>query len=111
MTQSRVETIELQRDTDYEATVEFDQPVSAFAEMRFTVREDWAMGDQDNDGAVYTTLLTATGTYTAMLTIPSATVRSLLRKRYVHDIKVITTTGKRHQTQLGPVFVGPDVTR
>lgn len=111
MTQPRVETIELPRDTDYGATVQFDQPVASFTEIRFTMREDWATGEDDNSGAVYTTALTPTGVYTATFAIPSAVARAALKKRYVHDIKVVTAGGERYQTQLGPVIIGPDVTR
>src|SRR6478752_4688516 len=112
MTQPRTETIELTRGDDYSATVTFDQPVSSFSEMRFTIREDWATSETDNSSAVFTALLTPSGTYTAELAVPHVDAVGLSKRRYVHDIQVTTSsTGKQYTTQRGPVFVGPDVTR
>lgn len=111
MTQPRTETIELTRGDDFAATVTFDQPVATFALIRFTIRPDWARGEADNAGAVFTVELTPTGAYTAGFEISSAESQELQLDRYVHAIQVTTTSGKRYTTQRGPVLMTPDVTR
>jgi hypothetical protein len=111
MTRPRIETIELTRGDDFSATVTFDQPVSGFAEMRFTIRETWATREADNDTATFTTLLTPSGTYTADFDIPHASAVAFEFSEYVHDIEVVTNAGKRYTTQRGPVLIAPDASR
>lgn len=112
MTAPRVEIITLVRGDTYGATFTFDQAVSGFTSIRFTIRDAWATDETDNTTAAYTTTLTATGTYTAALTIPSASTLALQLDQYVYDVAVVVTAdGAKYTTQRGHLRMSPDVTR
>lgn len=110
MSQPRTQEIELTRGDDFGATVTFDQLVSGFSEIRFTVRETWATGETDNSDAKLSKALTPTGAYTAEIEITSAESLTL-EDRSVYDIQVVTVGGKKYTTQRGQLRVSPDVTR
>lgn len=111
MTAPNQVNIALTRGDDYAADVTFDQAVSSFAEMRFTVREGWALSEADNTEATLSVLLTATGTNEALLELTSAQTQALEHDEYVYDIQVTTVGGKKYTTQRGPLRLEPDVSR
>ena len=103
---------DLTRGDDYAADLTFDQLVAGFSEIRFTVREDWATTQTDNTEATLTATLSATGDYTAELSLTNAQTQALTADRYVYDIQVITVSGsKRYTTQRGCLRITPDATR
>lgn len=111
MTQPLTQNISITRGDDYSATITFDQATSGFSEMRFTVREDWATSQSDNDEALISVTLSTSGTYTAVLTLTSSQTVDLLAKKYVYDVAVTTLAGAKYTTQRGQLRVGPDVSR
>jgi hypothetical protein len=111
MTQPRVQNIELTRGDDYFATFTFDQPVSGFSEMRFTVRESWATTEEDNDEATLTLALAASGSATADLDISSEQSLALALDSYVYDLQITTNAGKKYTTQRGFIRITPDTGR
>jgi hypothetical protein len=112
MTQPLIQTVAITRGDDYSATVTFDQPVAGFAEMRFTIREDWARAEADNTEAALSVTLTGSGIYTATLSLTSAQTLALQFDQYVYDVAVVTSAGsKRYTAQRGMLRIAPDVTR
>lgn len=111
MTQTAIQNIQITRGDDYDATITFDQNISDYEELRFTVRTDWATTETNNDDAVYTTELTGASSLTATLTIPSASTSIWTLPLYVYDIQVTSATGAKYTTQRGKIRMGPDVTR
>lgn len=114
MTEPRTESIRVTRGDDYGATFTFDQPVASFAEMRFTIREDWASAETDNADASLTTTLVGSGTYTADLQLSHADTLTLTLAsgQYVYDVQITTASGgKIYTTQRGMLRVTPDATR
>jgi hypothetical protein len=111
MTQPRIEMIKLTRGDSYGATFTFDQPVSGFSEMRFTMRESWATTEIDNTTATMSVLLVGSGAATADLAITYTQTGALALDAYVYDVQVVTIAGKRYTTQRGQVVIGPDVSR
>ncbi len=112
MTAPRTETINIVRGDDYLATFQFDQLVSTFSEMRFTIRDDWATTETDNTGAVLSVALTASGAYTADLALSSADTLTLQARQYVYDVSIVTALGgRRFTTQRGMLRPTPDCTR
>lgn len=111
MSQPRVENIELVRGDDFGATFTFDQPVSAFSEMRFTIRESWATTETDNTTAALSKTLSATGTYTADLDITDEEALALSLDQYVYDVQIITTGGRKYTSQRGILRMTPDASR
>ena len=112
MTAPLTQAIDITRGDDYAATVTFDQPVAAFSEIRFTVRESWATTETDNTDATLTTTLTPSATSAADLDLTSTQTLALVLDQYVYDIQVITASGSKvFTTQRGTLRVSPDVTR
>lgn len=105
-------SITITRGDSYSAAVTFDQLVSAFSEIRFTVRESWATSETDNSTATLSKTLTTSGLYGATLDLTSAETLALTRDSYVYDIQITTVVGtKIYTTQRGKIRVSPDVTR
>lgn len=112
MTSPLTQMIELTRGDDYAATVTFDQPVAAFSEIRFTVREAWATTETDNTDATLTKTLTPSSAYAADLDLANTETLTLALDQYVYDIQVTTASGaKVFTTQRGTLRITPDVTR
>jgi hypothetical protein len=111
MTQPLTQNISITRGDDYSATITFDQATSGFAEMRFTVREDWATSESDNTDALISVTLSTSGTYTGTLALTSSQTVDLVSRMYVYDVAVTTLGGSKYTTQRGHLRVGPDVSR
>ena len=112
MTAPLVQNITITRGDDWGATVTLDQPVAGFTEIRFTVRETWALEEADNTAATLTKSLTLSGTYTADIDLTNEETVALTNDEYVYDVAVITSVGsKKYTTQRGFLRMAPDVSR
>ncbi len=98
-------------------TITFTQPLSAFVEIWFTVRDGYAEEQADDADAVSQLKLsnggiTPTGADTASAEFSSAQTSAWSAEmQLTYDVQVRTTTGKIYTTQIGFIQLGPDVTR
>lgn len=116
MTRPNIENLTLVRGDDWSAVFEFDQELSGFSEIAFTIRTDWATTETDNSGAVFAGTLTGgeivpdTGRR-VVIEIPNATTLAMAEPYYVYDMQVTTITDKIYTTQTGRIRMLRDATR
>lgn len=116
MTSPSCENLTIVRGDDWTQVFEFDQPVSGFSEIMFTMRADYAAPtDVDNSGAIFSaglgTGVAILGGFTVQLDITHAQTLTFTALTYFYDIQVTTAVGKIYTTQRGQVRIIPDVTR
>ncbi len=116
MTLPTAENFSLVRGDDWSTAFRFDQAISGFSEIAFTIRETWAATETDNSSATFAATLTggeitADGSYTINLSIPRSVTATMTSDQYRYDMQVTTVTDKVFTTQRGVIYMIPDVTR
>ncbi len=116
MTAPLIQPINITRGDDWGGTFTFDQAISGFSEIWFTVRAAYATTETNNTDAIFSATLTdgdiaVSGAYAATIDVGHDVTLTWTSPEYVYDVQIETLGGKLYTTQRGNLRMCPDVTR
>lgn len=117
MTAPALQNLEHVRGDSFTRIVTLSEPLIAFTEVCFTLREVWASAEE-NDSEAELSLKLSNGGLEAgdeddqvVIEIDAEDTRDWTLDDYVYDVQVTTTGGKVYTVLRGFLRVTPDVTR
>lgn len=116
MTEPKQQTLRAKRGDTKIWTITFDQAVSGYVEIWFTIRDGWATTEVDDADAISQKTLSGggiatTGTYTADVEFSDVDALAWQKASYQYDIQIRTAQGRIFTTQYGSLMITPDATR